>query len=123
TRHVAPSPVMVLAGIQKKPLTRLRRAGSNVAQLIRSQQLSSYSGDGPQHPVEVENFIIAPLEAPLPWNQSPVSSRALHIGVELGQRRGRRRTLLHDRPKDIVDSLPQIPCPQQNLLCALWLGI
>src|ERR1017187_6738990 len=46
-RHVAPAAVMVLAGIQKKPLAHFRGAGPNVGQLIRSQQIGSRTGDGP----------------------------------------------------------------------------
>ena len=52
-----------------------------------------------------------------------MSRRCLRVVVQSGQRQGRRRALVDDRPENIVDCLAQFSGPKQSLLRTLGIGI
>jgi hypothetical protein len=123
-RHVAPAAVMVLAGIQKKPFAGFRRAGTNIGQLIRCQQIGRGAGDGPEQAVEVSEVVEAPLEAAvLRRRQTHVRGRGLCSGIQSGETSRRSGALVHDRPENIVNGFPQFPCVIERTLGEVGLEV
>jgi hypothetical protein len=48
-----------------------------------------------------------------------VLGRALRVGIEPRQRKGRHGPLVHDCPKNIVDRFAQLSAPEQHFLRAV----
>jgi len=115
---------MVLAGIQKKPFAGFRRAGTNIGQLIRCQQIGRGAGDGPEQAVEVSEVVEAPLEAAvLRRRQTHVRGRGLCSGIQSGETSRRSGALVHDRPENIVNGFPQFPCVIERTLGEVGLEV
>jgi hypothetical protein len=114
---------MVLARIQEKPFASLGKASPHIRQLIRRQQFGRGSRNRPQHALQFVGVVIFPFEAALHWSQSHVPRSALNVIVQSSQRCRRHRTLIDQRPKNIMNCFAQLFSPTQHFLRAIGVGL
>ena len=117
--HIAPATTMTLAGINKKPLAGFGGTCANERQVVRDQQVSSRSNDGPQDGTEGRFWIgmIVKLQnkASVSLHQNGVAAGLADKLIQRSQSRLRDFAPVDDRPEDVVHSFAQFDGGTQSL--------
>lgn len=117
--HVAPAAVVVLAGIEKEPLTFFRGAGANERQLIGGKKINGGASDFPKKNIEVVEVVEAPRESSVDWDEVQVFCGDASVSVECGKSYGGHGAVVDESPEDIVDGFAQLFRAAEGSLRAL----
>lgn len=114
-RHVAPTPSVVLAFVQKQPITIFRRARSHKFESIGRQQLRRRARYRPQGRIQlIRRRVELPLEMSVARDQTRMPRRILDVPVQHAQRCLGHSFFLRPRPKHVMHRLPHSNCIPQN---------
>src|SRR6202020_2277178 len=100
---IAPPPPVILARIQKKPLTSFRRTGTDISHILRCQQVRRRTRNRPHWPQKIIGCVfVAPLEMSLCRRQFKMLRRILYVLIQREQRCRRRRLPVHECPENFI---------------------